>query len=75
MSTIRSTLYLEPKLHQALRIKSATIKRSMSDLVNEAIRNTLREDETDLAAFETRAGEKTVSYEAFLSKLKADGTL
>jgi plasmid stability protein len=72
---IRSTLYLEPGLHQALRLKAATAHRSMSEIVNDAVRAALREDEEDLAAFAERAQEKTMSYEQLLSKLKADGTL
>jgi len=72
---VRSTLYLEPELHQALRLKAATAHRSMSDIVNDAIRAALREDEEDLAAFAERAGETPLSYEAFLAQLKADGTL
>jgi plasmid stability protein len=73
--TVRSTLYLDPALHQALRLKAVSVHRSMSDIVNDAIRAALREDEQDLAAFGERAGEETLSYEAFLSQLKADGTL
>lgn len=73
--TIRSTLYLEPALHQALRIKAATLRRSMSEIVNDAVREALREDEEDLSAFAERAGEKSVTYEVFLAQLKADGTL
>jgi len=72
---IRSTLYLDPALHRALRLKAATTHRSMSEIVNDAIRAALREDQEDLAAFADRAGEKTLSYEAFLDQLKADGTL
>jgi plasmid stability protein len=72
---IRSTLYLEPALHRALRLKAATAHRSMSEIVNDAIRAALREDEEDLAAFVERAGEKTLSYEEFLAQLKADGRL
>lgn len=72
---IRSTLYLEPALHRALRLKAASAHRSMSEIVNDAIRATLREDEEDLAAFTKRAREKTLSYEDFLAQLKADGTL
>ncbi len=72
---IRSTFYLEPGLHQALRLKAATAQRSMSAIVNDAVRASLREDEQDLAAFSGRAKEKTVSYEQFLAKLKADGAL
>ncbi len=74
-NTVRSTLYLDPALHRALRLKAASTHRSMSEIVNDAIREALREDEADLAAVTHRAGEKTVSYEAFLTKLKADGTL
>jgi plasmid stability protein len=73
--TVRSTLYLEPELHQALRLKAATAHRSMSEIVNDAVRASLREDEEDLAAFSDRAKEKTMSYEQFLSKLKADGSI
>jgi len=72
---VRSTLYLDPALHQALRLKAATAHRSMSDIVNEAIRAALREDEEDLAAVAERQNEKTVSYEELLAQLKADGTL
>jgi plasmid stability protein len=72
---IRSTIYLEPHLHQALRLKAASAHRTMSDIVNEAVRAALREDEEDLAAFADRAREKTLTYEQFLAKLKADGTL
>ena len=35
-SAVRSTLYLDPALHQALRLKAATTHRGMSDLVNDA---------------------------------------
>lgn len=72
---IRSTVYLDPELHQALRLKSAQSQRSMSDIVNEALRQALREDEEDLAAVRSRAKERALSYEEFLAKLKADGTL
>jgi len=72
---IRSTLYLDPALHRALRLKAATAHRSMSEIVNDAIRAALREDQEDLAAFAERAEEKTLSYEDFLAHLKADGTL
>jgi hypothetical protein len=72
---VRSTVYLEPDLHQALRLKSAHSRRSMSEIVNDALRQALREDEADLTAVRSRARERALSYEAFLAKLKADGTL
>lgn len=71
----RATVYLDPSLHQALRLKAASTHRSMSDIVNDAVRAALREDEEDLAAFSERAHEKPLSYEQFLAQLKADGTL
>ena len=72
---VRSTVYLAPDLHQALRLKAAHSQRSMSDIVNEALRQALREDHDDLAAVRGRANERALSYEAFLARLAADGTL
>ena len=73
--SVRSTVYLDPELHQALRLKSAHSRRSMSDIVNDALRQALRADQEDLFAVRSRAREKTLDYEAFLARLKADGTL
>lgn len=75
IDAVRSTVYIEPDLHHALRLKSAQSRRSMSDIVNEALRQALREDEQDLAAARKRVREPALSYEDFLAKLKADGTL
>ena len=72
---VRSTVYLDPELHQALRLKAAHSRRSMSEIVNEALRQALREDEEDLAAVRRRAADKSLGYEQLLAKLKADGTL
>jgi plasmid stability protein len=72
---VRATLYLDPALHQALRLKAAITHRSMSEIVNTALRATLREDQEDLAAFDEREHESPMTYEAFLAQLQADGTL
>ena len=71
----RSTIYLESNLHRALRLKAAHTRRSVSALVNEAVRRVLREDQEDLAAFEERANEPLVSYEDLLKDLKKHGKL
>jgi post-segregation antitoxin (ccd killing protein) len=71
----RSTIYLDPDLHRALRLKSIETSRSVSDLVNKAIRNSLAEDAEDLAAFEQRASEPLISYEAMIKRLKKDGRI
>lgn len=66
----RSTVYFKPEIHKALRLKAASTNRSISDLVNEAMQQALREDLEDLAAFEERIAEPTISYEALLKNLK-----
>ena len=71
----RSTVYFEPEIHHALRVKAANTHQSVSEVVNEAVRLALREDEEDLSAFEERADEPTLSYEALLKDLKAHGKL
>jgi plasmid stability protein len=73
--TTRATICIENALHQALRLKAASSRRSMSEIVNDALRAALREDEEDLAAFAERASEKPLSYEQFPAQPKADGTL
>lgn len=71
----RSTVYFEPSIHHALKIKAATTQQSVSELVNEAMRIALREDQEDLSAFDERKNEPTLSYEELLEDLKAHGKL
>ncbi|MEA3411466.1 MAG: CopG family transcriptional regulator [Pseudomonadota bacterium] len=71
----RSTVYFEPEIHHALRVKAANTHQSVSEVVNEAVRLALREDQEDLSAFEERAAEPTLSYEALLEDLKSHGKL
>ena len=71
----RSTVYFDPQLHAALRLKAATTDRSLSEIVNDAVRAALAEDQEDLAAFAQRVSEPTISYEALLDDLKTHGKL
>lgn len=71
----RATVYFDPALHRALRIKAAESDRSISDLVNEAVRAALAEDAEDLAAFEERAGEPAVAFEDVVRDLKRRGII
>ena len=73
--TKRATVYLEPDLHKALRLKSVETSLSMSEVVNDAVREALAEDAEDLAAFEKRAKEPTLSFESFVKELKRNGRL
>ena len=71
----RTTIYFEPTIHRALRIKSAELDRSVSELVNEAVRLSLAEDAEDLAAFEERAHEPNLSFEDVVKDLKQRGEI
>ena len=71
----RSTIYLDPVLHKALRIKAIETSRSMSDLINEAVKESLSEDAEDLLAFDQRAHEPVISYEQMVKRLKKDGRI
>jgi hypothetical protein len=77
MSTLtkRTTVYLDPVLHKALRLQSIETSRSVSELVNDAVRDELAEDARDLAAFDERANEPTVEFEDFVKGLKRDGAI
>jgi len=74
-STKRSTIYFDPEIHQALRLKAAHTHSTVSSLVNEAVRLSLREDHEDLAAFEDRANDPLLSYEEFLTELRTHGKI
>ena len=71
----RTTVYFDPALHRALRVKAAETDQSLSDLVNAAVRETLAEDSEDLEAFESRAHEPSLSFENVLKDLKRRGKL
>ena len=71
----RSTVYFEPKIHQALKMRAASSQISVSELVDEAVRLLMREDQEDLSASNSRAKEKEISYEALLDDLKKHGQI
>ena len=76
MDTVkRATIYFDPQLHKALRVKAAETESTISDLVNEAVRLSLAEDAEDLAAFEARAGEPDLAFEEVLKDLKKRGRI
>lgn len=74
-ATKRATIYLDPTLHKALRLKAVETSTSVSELVNAAIRESLVEDAEDIAAFEGRVSEPLVSYDEMLKRLKKDGRI
>jgi predicted transcriptional regulator len=71
----RATVYLDEELHRALKIKAVATDRTISEIVNEAVRRDLAEDAEDLAAFEERADEATYSFEEVVRTLRDRGKL
>lgn len=74
-SAKRATIYLDEELHRALRLKAATASKTISELVNDAVRYSMAEDETDLSAYRERINEPSVSYEEFVKELKKRGRI
>lgn len=71
----RATVYFDPELHRALRLKAVETDTSLSELVNEAVRFTLAEDAEDLAAFDERAAEPNLPFEGFVRDLRRRGKI
>ena len=71
----RATIYLDPRIHKALRIKAAETDQTISELVSQAVRQALAEDEEDLAAFRARGREPNLPFETVLKDLKRRGLL
>ena len=75
MEKKRTTIYFDPGLHRALRLRAAETGESLSEIVEEALREHLREDIEDLEAVRDRVGEPRISYEALLRQMKDSGEL
>jgi len=71
----RSTVYFDPQMHKALRLKAAQENRSISDIVNEAVTLLASEDADDITDFDSRQSDPSLDYASFVTALKNDGTL
>ena len=71
----RATVYFEPEVHKALRLRAAANDRSISELVNEAVRVSLAEDAVDLSAFDHRKKERSESFDSFVQGMKRRGLI
>ncbi len=74
-SAKRATVYFDPQIHKALKLKSIETSKTISELVNEAVKGALAEDAEDIAAFEERANEPLISFPEMLKRLKKDGRI
>jgi hypothetical protein len=71
----RATIYLDPMLHKALKLKSMETSKSISALVNQAVRDALVEDAADIAAYEERLDEPVISFSEMVKRLQQDGRI
>lgn len=71
----RATIYFKADVHRALRLRAAACNRSISDMVNEAVRMTLAEDADDLRDADQRQTEPSSSFEEFVTSLRNSGRI
>ena len=71
----RATVYFDPIIHKALKLKSIETSKSISELVNTAVKEALSEDAEDITAFEERANEPLISFSEMVKRLKNDGRI
>jgi len=74
-ATKRATVYFDASVHRALRLKAAATDRSISDMVNDAVKAALAEDAEDLEAFDRRKSERGVSFESLVRDLRKRGRI
>ena len=73
--TKRATVYFDPILHKALKLKSIETSKSISEIVNTAVKEALAEDAEDISAFEERADEPLISFSEMVKRLRKDGRI
>ena len=71
----RATVYFDPIIHKALKLKSIETSKSISELVNTAVKDALAEDAEDISAFEERANEPLINFSEMVKRLKKDGRI
>ena len=71
----RATVYFDPNIHKGLKLKSIETSKSISELVNKAVKEALAEDAEDFSAVEERADEPLISFSEMVKRLKKDGRI
>lgn len=71
----RATVYFQADVHRALRLRAAAMDRSISDMVNDAVKAALAEDAEDLTAITDRKNERSLSFDTFVQGLKQRGRI
>jgi len=71
----RATVYFQPNVHRALKLRAAASDRSISDMVNDAVKASLAEAAIDLDAFVKRGSGRSETFESFVRGMKRRGLL
>ena len=71
----RAAIYFDADLHRALRVKAAETDKSVSDLVNQAVKLFLAEDAEDMAAFAERRHKPDLPFEDVMKDLRLRGKI
>lgn len=66
----RATVYFEPEIYQALRLRSLRAHRSISALVNEAMRMALTQGGTELPPIDPGPQASSASFDRLAKALK-----
>jgi hypothetical protein len=68
-------VYFDASVHQALRLRAAATDRTISDMVNDAVKLALAEDAEDLAAYAKRKGEPGMAFESLVRDPRKRGRI
>jgi uncharacterized protein (DUF1778 family) len=71
----RATVYFDPDIHRALKVKAAITNKSISEFIDQAIRHEFAEDAEDIRVFKERSNEPAISFENVLKDLKSNGKI
>jgi len=71
----RTTIYFSTDIFKALRMKAAATDRSISEVVDAAVKDSLAEDAIDFDAFTLLRDEPVTSFNSFVSGLRRRGVL
>lgn len=71
----RATIYLEPEVLCAVRLRAEDTDRSISEVINTAVKERLAEDAEDLKHYQRRRREKSIDFEEFVKAMKQRGKL
>lgn len=73
--TKRATVYFDPDIHKTLKVRAAETSSSISEIINNLLKNEFLSDQEDLKVYRERISEPTISYEKLISDLKKNGKI